>query len=65
VVEYSDDFRIYLFTNLKQPHYSPEVLMKINLLNFNITKLALKDQMLSILAREEDPKLEEEKIGLM
>ncbi len=43
----------------------PETLTKITLLNFTITPEAMADQMLSILAKEEDPNLEEEKIRLM
>jgi len=50
---------------MSNPHYKPETLTKITLLNFTITPEAMTDQMLSILAREEDPNLEEEKIRLM
>ena len=64
-VSINDNFRLYLITPLQNPHYTPQTLKKITLLNFNITQLALKDQMLSILTKEEDPKLEEEKIILM
>lgn len=39
--------------------------MRVTMLNFTITPEALKDQMLSILAREEDPKLEDDKNSLL
>jgi dynein heavy chain len=64
-VEFSDDFRLYVVTNLANPHYTPEILTKVTLLNFTITPEALKDQLLSIVAREEEPKDEEEKLRLM
>lgn len=65
VVEYNPNFRIYLLTTLPNPHYTPETLTKITLINFTTTPEAMTDQMLSILAKEEDPNLEDEKIRLM
>lgn len=56
---------MYLVSNLNNPHYLPEVLTKVTLLNFTITYEGLKDQMLSIVAKEEEPKDEDEKIKLM
>ncbi|KRX00189.1 P-loop containing nucleoside triphosphate hydrolase [Pseudocohnilembus persalinus] len=64
-VEYDDDFQLYLICNMPNPHYTPETLTKVTLLNFNITLEAAKDQMLSLLAREEDEGLENEKIRIM
>lgn len=49
------DFRLYLITSLPNPHYSPSILTKVTLINFTITPEALKDQMTSILVREEEP----------
>jgi dynein heavy chain len=40
-------------------------LTKVTLINFTITPEAAKDQMLSILSKEEDEALENEKIRLM
>jgi len=54
--------RLYLVSNLNNPHYLPEVLTKVTLLNFTITYEGLKDQMLSLVAKEEEPKDEDEKI---
>lgn len=64
-VEYNENFKLYLICNLSNPHYTPETLTKITLLNFTITPQAAKDQMVSILAKEEDEALENEKIRLM
>ena len=62
VIEFNPDFKLFLITNLPNPHYTPETLTKITLLNFTITKDGLKDQMLSLICKEEEPKDEEEKL---
>jgi len=36
-IEYSDTFRFYITTKLRNPHYLPEVSTKVTLLNFMIT----------------------------
>ena len=47
-IEYSDQFRFYITTKLRNPHYLPEVSVKVTLLNFMITPAGLSDQMLGI-----------------
>lgn len=37
VLEYSFDFRFYITTRLRNPHYLPEIAVKVTLLNFMIT----------------------------
>ena len=44
VVEYNPDFRLYLATELRNPHFAPEVAVKVTLLNFTITPEGLQDQ---------------------
>lgn len=48
-------FKLYLITSLPNPHYTPSILTKVTLINFTITPEALKDQMTSMLVREEEP----------
>ncbi|XP_056119629.1 dynein axonemal heavy chain 3 [Rhinichthys klamathensis goyatoka] len=64
-VEYSIDFRFYITTGLRNPHYLPEVAVKVCLLNFMITPLGLEDQLLGIVAAKEKPELEEKKNQLI
>ena len=45
-VEYSDSFSFYITTKLRNPHYLPEVSVKVTLLNFMITPEGLQDQLL-------------------
>ncbi len=54
-VEYSSDFRFYVTTKLSRPHYSPEVCVKVTMLNFMVTLEGLEDQMLSIVVKHEEP----------
>ncbi|XP_067915582.1 dynein axonemal heavy chain 3-like [Heterodontus francisci] len=61
IVQYSRDFKLYMTTRLRNPHYLPEVSVKVTLLNFMITSVGLEDQLLSIVAAKEKPELEEKK----
>ncbi len=36
-VDYDPRFRLYLTTRLPNPHYVPEVCIKVNLINFTVT----------------------------
>lgn len=65
VVPYSSDFRLFLSTNLPNPHYAPEVSVKISLLNFTVTPKGLEDQLLGTFVVTELPELEERKNALM
>uniref|UniRef100_A0A6I8MZ31 Dynein axonemal heavy chain 3 n=1 Tax=Ornithorhynchus anatinus TaxID=9258 RepID=A0A6I8MZ31_ORNAN len=65
IIEYSRDFKLYITTRLRNPHYLPEVAVKVCLLNFMITPLGLQDQLLGIVAAKEKPDLEEKKNQLI
>jgi len=65
VVEYSKDFRFYITTRMRNPHYLPEISVKVVLLNFMITPRGLEDQLLGIVAAKEKPELEEKKNQLI
>ncbi|XP_043934432.1 dynein axonemal heavy chain 12 [Protopterus annectens] len=65
VIEYSSDFRFYITTKLRNPHYLPELSTKVSLLNFMITPEGLEDQLLGIVVAKERPELEEERNALI
>uniref|UniRef100_A0A3B5R7T6 Dynein axonemal heavy chain 3 n=1 Tax=Xiphophorus maculatus TaxID=8083 RepID=A0A3B5R7T6_XIPMA len=65
VVEYSKEFLFYMTTGLRNPHYLPEVAVKVCLLNFMITPQGLQDQLLGLVAAKEKPELEEKKNQLI
>lgn len=54
-VDYSADFKFYVTTKLSRPHYSPEVCVKVTMINFMVTIEGLEDQMLSIVVKHEEP----------
>ncbi|XP_057653134.1 dynein axonemal heavy chain 3 [Diorhabda carinulata] len=61
VLEYSFDFRLYITTRLRNPHYLPEIAVKVTMVNFMITPQGLQDQLLGIVVAREKPELEEKK----
>ncbi|KAL0272756.1 UNVERIFIED_CONTAM: hypothetical protein PYX00_005613 [Menopon gallinae] len=58
-VPYNDDFRLYLTTKLSNPHYTPEVSVKVLLVNFALVPSGLQDQLLALVIMQERPDLEE------
>ncbi|KAL6257142.1 hypothetical protein P5V15_012074 [Pogonomyrmex californicus] len=64
-VEYNTDFRLYITTKLRNPHYLPEIAVRVTLLNFMITPSGLEDQLLGIVVARERPDLESEKNALI
>ncbi|KAI5636077.1 dynein heavy chain and region d6 of dynein motor domain-containing protein [Phthorimaea operculella] len=64
-IEYSPNFRLYLTTKLRNPHYLPEVFNKVTLINFVLTKEGLEDQLLGIVVAKERPDLQEKREKLI
>ncbi|NXG19392.1 DYH7 protein, partial [Grallaria varia] len=65
IIEYSSDFKFFITTKLRNPHYMPELATKVLLLNFMITPEGLEDQLLGTVVAEERPDLEEERNALV
>ena len=57
-IEYDKKFRLYITTKLRNPHYPPELCVKVNLLNFMATADGLQDQMLGRVVAMEQKELE-------
>lgn len=64
-IEYSPDFRLYVTTKMRNPHYLPELSTKVTVVNFMITPEGLEDQLLGIVVAKEKPELEESKNQLI
>jgi len=47
-IPWNDSFRFFMTTKLTNPHYAPEVCVKVSLINFAITFVGLEDQLLGI-----------------
>ena len=41
IIDYNEDFKFYLTTKLSNPHYTPEICVKVTLLNFLVTSEGL------------------------
>ncbi|XP_037760095.1 dynein axonemal heavy chain 12 isoform X2 [Chelonia mydas] len=65
IIEYSSDFKFFITTKLRNPHYMPELATKVSLLNFMITPEGLEDQLLGIVVAKERPELEDERNALI
>ncbi|XP_005385504.1 PREDICTED: dynein heavy chain 6, axonemal [Chinchilla lanigera] len=64
-IDYDKNFRFYMTTKMSNPHYLPEVCIKVTIINFTVTKSGLEDQLLSDVVRLERPELEEQRIQLI
>ncbi|XP_017768545.1 PREDICTED: dynein heavy chain 1, axonemal-like [Nicrophorus vespilloides] len=61
IVPYNDDFQLYITTKLANPHYTPEVSVKVQLVNFTLVPSGLQDQLLALVVLQERPDLEEQR----
>uniref|UniRef100_A0A670IKP3 Dynein axonemal heavy chain 1 n=1 Tax=Podarcis muralis TaxID=64176 RepID=A0A670IKP3_PODMU len=65
IIPYHEDFKMYITTNLPNPHYTPELSTKLTLINFTLSPSGLEDQLLGQVVAEERPDLEEAKNQLI
>ncbi|XP_063619962.1 dynein axonemal heavy chain 12-like [Cydia splendana] len=65
VIEYHSNFRLYMTTKLRNPHYLPDVFNKVTLINFALTKDGLEDQLLGIVVAKERPDLQDKREKLI
>jgi len=61
VIDYDKNFKFYMCTKLRNPHYLPEVSTKVTLINFMITFEGLSDQLLGLVVEKEQPELQTKK----
>ena len=64
-VPYSQDFSFYITTKLHNPHYLPEISIKVTLINFTVTPDGLEEQLLVDVVKFERPELEKNKDDLI
>ena len=57
-VDYDDNFRFFMTTKMPNPHYLPEVCIKVTLINFTVTFRGLEDQLLGDVVVQEKPEIE-------
>ncbi|KAI9348792.1 dynein heavy chain and region D6 of dynein motor-domain-containing protein [Zopfochytrium polystomum] len=65
LVEYDRNFRLYITTKLANPHYLPEICIKVTIINFTVTPQGLEGQLLADVVKLERPELEEQRNSLI
>jgi dynein heavy chain len=65
LVDYDKNFKLYITTKLSNPHYLPEVSIKVTIINFTVTKVGLEGQLLADVVKLERPELEEQRNSLI
>lgn len=58
-------FRLYLFTEIDNPHFLPSVYNFVTMVNFTVTFQGLQDQLLSTVVSHEVPHLEKQHSQLL
>ena len=64
-VPYNEDFKLLITTKLANPHYLPEICIKVTVINFTVTPDGLEDQLLVDVVKYEQPELEQQKDQLV
>jgi dynein heavy chain 2 len=65
VVDYNEDFRLFLATRNGQPVIAPDVAAYVNEINFTVTRAGLAGQLLAATIQHEKPELERRKTELV
>jgi dynein heavy chain len=65
MIPYNNDFKLYITTKLPNPHYLPEICIKVAIINFTVTPDGLEDQLLVDVVKYEQPELEQQKDQLV
>jgi len=60
-VDYDDNFRFFMTTKMPNPHYLPEVCIKVTLINFTVTFRGLEEQLLGDVVIQEKPEIEQKR----
>jgi len=60
-IPYLPTFNLYIFSELSNAHFSPEVQQLASVLNFTVTSEGLEQQLLSVVCKHESKKEEEER----
>lgn len=60
-IDYDDGFQFYMTTKMPNPHYLPEVCIKVTLINFTVTFEGLEEQLLADVVAKERSDIEKQK----
>ena len=64
-VTYDDHFKLFMTSKLPNPHYLPEICIKLTIINFTVTFEGLEEQMLVDVVIQEKPQVEKKRDELI
>jgi len=64
VIDYDNRFRLYMTTKMSNPHYLPEIFIRVTVINFTVTLEGLEQQLLGEIVKIENPAIEMKKLEL-
>ena len=65
MVPYRAEFKFFMTTKMANPHYLPEICIKVTMINFTVTPDGLEDQLLVEVVKFEQPEIEQKKDQLI
>ena len=57
-IPWDEDFYLFMTSKMANPHYSPEVMGKVMIINYSVTLTGLQNQLLNVVVGHERPDLE-------
>ncbi|CAD7972922.1 unnamed protein product [Amoebophrya sp. A25] len=64
-VPYSEEFAFYITTKMTNPHYLPEICIKVTVINFTVTPKGLENQLVADVVANENAELSQQKAQLV
>ena len=62
---YGAGFKMFMTSKMPNPHYPPEVCIKVTLINFTVTSQGLEEQMLGDVVIKEKPEVEQKRLDIV
>ena len=60
-IQFTIGFKLFMTSKMANPHYLPELSIKVTLINFTVTRKGLEDQLLVEVVKHEKPEIEAQK----
>ena len=60
-IQFTVGFKLFMTSKMANPHYLPELSIKVTLINFTVTRKGLEDQLLVEVVKHEKPEVEAQK----
>lgn len=61
MIDYDPNFKVYFITNIANPHYLPEIFIRVTIINFTVTEMGLSQQLLAEIVKIENEDVEKKK----